>query len=150
MLICIAEERNNSNIILAYRIQDTVTGQVRDFEAGELKNYIKRGMLQVVNLRLTTDNRLIKHRVEKVYDETPHYVIYDGAGLYIQNKLKYTNEQQEHINKIMKKEIKSKKSAFDFIENVFSMFGKPKFKVDKERYYENGYDYASYDGEIND
>lgn len=150
MLICIAEERNNSNIILAYRIQDTVTGQVGDFEARELKNYIKRGMLQVVNLRLTTDNRLIKHRVEKVYDKTPHYVIHDGAGLSVQNKPKYTNEQQEYINKIMKKETKSKKSAFDFIENIFSMFEKPKFKVDKERYYENGHDYASYDDEIND
>lgn len=124
MLVCIDEQRNNS-------IRDAITGQVRDFEAKELNDSMKHGMIQVISLKLTHDN------------DTSHK--YDGAGISMNQDPVYTNKQQEYISKPMNKKVGSKKSAFYIIENMFSIFEKPIFKNEKELTFGDRHDYASYD-----
>ena len=123
MLMCIDEQRNNSNVILAYRIQDTVTGEIRDFEARELKNYIAKGKLNVVNLKLTSDGRLYKIRVEQS-KEGNTITYYDAGTIGVKPIPKYSNREQEDINKIMrsKQRVESNRQTMKTMSNIGGLF----------------------------
>lgn len=121
MLLCIDRLKNNSNQIILYRIQDIYTGEVRDFEPLELKRYIKNGVFQVINLRLTSDGRLIIQRVENYENPNQsHYTVYDGASISIVNKPVYSESESKRISNIMSGKEK-KKSSF-----LYRLFGKLK------------------------
>lgn len=122
MLVCIDEQRSNSNVILAYRIKDTVTGEVRDFEADELKYYIRKNQLNIINLKLTSNGRLIKQRVERIDGNSSSYTIYDGASISIRNRPVYSEKEQKQINKIMQE--KRKSSTIKTINNMNKFFDK--------------------------
>ena len=55
---CIQKFRDNSGNIFGYRLVDA-QGQTRDFRSNELKNMISKGKLRVLNLKLTSNGRLI-------------------------------------------------------------------------------------------
>ena len=55
---CIEKFRDKKSRIYGYRIQD-INGQTQDVTPDDLKNAIKNGKIQVVNLTLTSDGRLI-------------------------------------------------------------------------------------------
>ena len=55
---CILKIRDDNNIIKKYKLQDT-NGNVREVEPAELKRAIRDGKIQITNLKLTSDNRLI-------------------------------------------------------------------------------------------
>lgn len=139
MLMCIDEQRNNSNVILAYRIQDTVTGETRDFDAKELKNYIAKGKLNIVNLKLTSDGRLYKIRVEQSRSgDTITY--YDAGTIGVKPIPKYSNMEQENINKIMrsKQRVEANRQTMKTMSNIGGLFsslfgGKKKSDSIKDR-----------------
>lgn len=55
---CIEKFRNTSGQIIGYRLQD-INGQTQESSADNLKKAIKNNQVHVVNLTLTSDNRLI-------------------------------------------------------------------------------------------
>lgn len=55
---CIEKLRGRRNNIYGYRIVDS-SGQIRDIGAERLKEYIMEGKINVVNLKLTSNNRLV-------------------------------------------------------------------------------------------
>jgi hypothetical protein len=55
---CIEKFRDKNNIIVGYRLVD-VSGKTIDVKPDILKSYIKTGKITVVNLTLTSDNRLL-------------------------------------------------------------------------------------------
>lgn len=55
---CIQKFRDKSNKIYSYRIQDT-NGKIQDITPDNLKKAISNKKINVVNLTLTTDNRLV-------------------------------------------------------------------------------------------
>lgn len=55
---CIAKDRNNSGVIIGYNLMDE-NNKVKYFKPDDLKLKIKTGIIDVVNLKLTTDNKLI-------------------------------------------------------------------------------------------
>ena len=61
---CIKKFRDKQNQIYGYRLQDN-NGQIKDVKSNELKEAIKRNQINVINLKLTTDNRLIDIENEK-------------------------------------------------------------------------------------
>ena len=63
---CIQKFRDKNNIIIGYRIVDQ-NGNMKDVSSESLKQVIQQGRLEVVNLTLTSDNRLI----DKAITQTP-------------------------------------------------------------------------------
>lgn len=59
MILCINKFRDNSNNIVGYRLQDTENMAIQDVEAYFLKTRIRKGMIKVDNLKLTSDGRLV-------------------------------------------------------------------------------------------
>lgn len=55
---CINKFRNSKNQIMAYRLMD-MFGRIQDIYTDELKSKIKNGDISIINLTLTSDNRLI-------------------------------------------------------------------------------------------
>ena len=55
---CIQKFRNKQNQIIGYRLQD-LNGQIQDVTPDNLKNAIKNKQIHIVNLTLTSDNRLV-------------------------------------------------------------------------------------------
>lgn len=55
---CIGKIRDKSGKIIGYRLQD-INGQTQEASAESLKKAIKNKVIHVVNLRLTSDNRLV-------------------------------------------------------------------------------------------
>ena len=58
---CVKKFRNSRNIITDYRLQDA-QGNIGDFTSQQLKIAIKNKQITVVNLKLTSDERLIDAR----------------------------------------------------------------------------------------
>lgn len=65
---CIQKFRDKNNIIIGYRLQDS-NGAVIDVEPQKLKAVILSGQLEVSNLKLTSDGRLIDKRESTVIDK---------------------------------------------------------------------------------
>ena len=57
-VMCIQRFTNNRNQIYGYRIQDQ-QWKVMDIDATQLKVAIANNKISVINLRLTSDNRLL-------------------------------------------------------------------------------------------
>ena len=55
---CIQKFRDNNNHIYGYRLID-INGQTQNVYADRLKMAIKQNLIHVVNLRLTSDYRLV-------------------------------------------------------------------------------------------
>ena len=55
---CIQKFRDNTGKIYGYRLQD-INGKTQDVQPDNLKNAIRNKQINVVNLTLTTDNRLV-------------------------------------------------------------------------------------------
>lgn len=55
---CIKKFRNKQGKIIGYRLQDT-KGQIKDVSTTDVKNAIKQCKINIINLQLTTNNRLI-------------------------------------------------------------------------------------------
>lgn len=59
MILCINKFRDTRGNIVGYRLEDTDAMMLQDVEASILKDRIKRGMIKVANLKLTSDGKLI-------------------------------------------------------------------------------------------
>lgn len=59
MILCINKFRDNSGKIVGYRLNDNDSTMMQDVAADVLKDRIRRGMIKVDNLRLTSDGRLV-------------------------------------------------------------------------------------------
>ena len=59
MILCINKFRDNSGRIVGYRLHDNDSQMMQDVEANILKDRIKRNMIKVANLKLTSDGKLI-------------------------------------------------------------------------------------------
>ena len=63
---CVQKFRDKNNVIIGYRIIDQ-NGNTKDVSSESLKQVIQQGRLEVINLTLTSDNRLI----DKGITQTP-------------------------------------------------------------------------------
>lgn len=66
---CIQKFRDRSNRIYGYRLQD-INGSTQDVVPEQLKEAIKSGMIQVTNLVLTSDGRLVDGSVKQLQDNS--------------------------------------------------------------------------------
>lgn len=82
---CIAKDRNKNNVIVGYNLIDE-NNQVRYFKSEDLKRKIMNGVIDTVNLKLTTDGKLIdkpennfSDLIEKVKNsnERTQYILYN-------------------------------------------------------------------------
>lgn len=65
---CIQKFRNKNNQITGYKLQDC-TGAVKDVTPEQLKNAIRSNSVSVVNLKLTSDGKLIDSAKESITDD---------------------------------------------------------------------------------
>ena len=70
---CVHKYRKNNDEIVGYRLVD-LTGSYLDIESDKLKKFIMQGKIEVVNLTLTSDNRLI----DKAEPNLTQYRRYSG------------------------------------------------------------------------
>jgi hypothetical protein len=63
---CTEKVRDNKGIILGYRLRDIISGQQDFLTSEQLKNAIRSNQLNVVNLTLTTDNRIVDASQNKI------------------------------------------------------------------------------------
>ena len=59
MILCINKFRDNSGNIVGYRLEDNQNMILQDVEADFLKDRIRKGVIVVANLKLTSDGKLI-------------------------------------------------------------------------------------------
>jgi hypothetical protein len=62
---CIQKFRDNTGRIYGYRLQD-LNGKTQDVTSENLKKAIKRGQINIINLTLTSDYRLIDSKYEQL------------------------------------------------------------------------------------
>ena len=60
---CIQKIRNKRNQIIGYKLQD-LQGNTRDIKSNGLKQAMFKDKVEVINLKLTVDNRLIDKKIE--------------------------------------------------------------------------------------
>lgn len=60
---CVSKFRDSNNKIIGYKLLD-LNGKTQDIRSENLKGAIKRGEISVVNLTLTSDNRLVDKQSE--------------------------------------------------------------------------------------
>ena len=77
---CIEKLRDKNNKIYGYKLQD-LNQQTRNITSGILKDAIRRGEIDVVNLKLTADNKLIDRKEQDI------------------NNLKIGKKQSQHVTK---------------------------------------------------
>lgn len=63
MYRCVRRFRNKSNVIVGYRLIDS-SGKTKDVGADALKKALRNNVIQVSNLSLTTDNRIISLNIK--------------------------------------------------------------------------------------
>ena len=81
-LKCIYKERGSDSIVKSYRLQD-IHGYCRNLTPTELKEQIKKGNIEVINLKLTSDNKIINKRYDvQTYD----------SDVQISNRIKIAKE----------------------------------------------------------
>lgn len=101
---CIKRIRDRNNRIVGYTLLDRNKGK-RNVTPEELKHYIRTGKLEVKNLTLTTDNRLVGKKLEQKKREpkAPKKKVYSGAGtgdIWTDTSKWYENtEEDEDENK---------------------------------------------------
>lgn len=85
---CIHKFRNNQKQIVGYKLTDN-QGNIKDIKAKELKLLIKNKEIDVVNLKLTSDNRLVDSEIrsdekpkakENIYDIISNSIIKSDLG----------------------------------------------------------------------
>ena len=95
---CIDRFRNKQNQIIGYRIQDT-EGNIRDVTPYQLKNVMIAGKLDVTNLKLTSDNKLVvkqPNQNSKILSADNKVAKNDGLELSYEEKqklLQYVNQK---------------------------------------------------------
>lgn len=79
---CTYKYRDKTGNIIGYQIQDN-NGNIRDIRSDELKDLISKGKLEVENLTLTSDNRLLSKTIKNHEDaEMNLYRAYYYCDLY--------------------------------------------------------------------
>jgi hypothetical protein len=89
---CIQKFRDNSNRIVGYRLIDQC-GNTKDVEANNLKYLIIAGNLDVINLKLTQDNRLI----DSAENNNANNDNNRNAGNNLENYVMTNVKQIEHL-----------------------------------------------------
>ena len=88
---CIEKFRDKHNQIYGYRLQDT-QGNLKDVTSDQLKQAIKNKQINIINLTLTSDNRLIDTTPNKQPEDNIKAVV-DGVLLGLHhNSCIYTND----------------------------------------------------------
>lgn len=85
---CIEKFRDKNNRIIAYRLEDN-QGNIQDISSNDLKVAIINKQINVANIALTTDNRLIDDKLNSEKLEIEEYI--ESRGLHILNRLTAKN-----------------------------------------------------------
>ena len=102
---CIDKYRNNNGVIFGYLLVDTQGNKIQ-IEADELKRQIRNYTLQVVNLTLTSDNRLIDKEESKIVEVKPVNTIAlvkessVNDLMYLVNKNRKQDTRDPHLNRV--------------------------------------------------
>lgn len=95
MIICECTQKiRDRNKIIGYKLRDDLGAEIK-IDSETLKKYIKSGQIQVINLTLTSNNRLVDKAKEVPLSKVVKWV--DAMGTYIENntkedlKLKYVS-----------------------------------------------------------
>ena len=71
---CIEKMRDKNNLIIAYKLQDT-QGNTKTVSPQQLKQAIKTNKIDIINLKLTSDNRLINNQFNKKLESKPTNIV---------------------------------------------------------------------------
>lgn len=127
---CIEKFRDNSGKIIGYRLQD-INGSITDMFTDNVKEMMRSKQLEVVNLTLTSDNRLVDTSEKqlqntKILGEAPNKV--EGGLKYDKKKRPYDAESYEEF--ISRLEV--------FLEKYLDLEDDKRFKTVEEHRYEDG------------
>jgi hypothetical protein len=95
---CIEKFRDKNNTIVGYRLAD-INGKTIDVKPDTLKNFIRTGQINVVNLTLTSDNRLLSCETKQ-------------SELVNMYKDTIKQSAKQHVNEINRNAIKAKSSDY--------------------------------------
>ena len=87
---CIQKFRDRNNVIYGYRLID-INGKTQDVTPADLKNAIRNKQVNVVNLSLTSDSRLIDKKEETILENKK----------IMPNEVKKPREINEEINEVL-------------------------------------------------
>lgn len=131
---CIEKFRDRHNKICAYRLQDS-NNQIKDVTPHDLKNAIRNKQIDVINLTLTSDGRIIgknpdnylvdsknkQNEIIRVSSQSPFIISLLGLGKEIVDMLNKRYKYKFYSHIYMNPDVRSDVSDFDKInenENV--------------------------------
>lgn len=119
---CIQKFRNKSNQIIGYRLQDS-QGKTKDLTPQQLKDAIHTNQIHVLNLTLTSDNRLVDTKHNNTPLQKNQTSVKNTASEKTQTvqKIQYvllTREIIEQINKPKALKFKSNQNLNSMIPKV--------------------------------
>lgn len=101
---CVSKFRDRNSKIIGYKLLD-LNGKTQDIRSENLKGAIKRGEVNVVNLTLTSDNRLVDKQLE------------NSEAVHQKNSIGIEAVDRLNVNKVAK--------AFDIIDKHLSNADNP-------------------------
>ena len=140
---CILKLRNKNDVIIGYRLQDE-NGQIVDVKPHLLKEAIKAKKINVTNLKLSKDNKLIDN-IEKINNDNNKTKYYADEHMKqiedVENIRKYNNE---YIYNDYSGKIKSDIQKINNIKNKERLLGvKTKYdiNIENDKIIFNGFSY---------
>ena len=119
---CIDKFKDKQGKIIGYRLLDQ-NNLTKDFKADDVKHYIKTGVLDVINLTLTSDNRLVESKKYTVDKQTCTNIDKDTEVL--SNLIQNLHKQYHKINS------GTKKNYANSHDIILSNIGRAKANSDK-------------------
>ena len=102
---CIEKMRDKNNLIIAYKIQDT-QGNTKTVSPEQLKQAIKANQIDIINLKLTSDNRLIDTQLNKKLESKQTNIVLKRdyiAHLNKQNNKSLSFKAKADLSSLLKK-----------------------------------------------
>lgn len=93
--------RDKNNNIIGYRLQDA-NGQIKDIDSANLKQAIRNKSIHVINLKLTTDGKLIDSKDKTVNIENKPKTVSNTENQTPNEKIQIPNEVTEVLKFINK------------------------------------------------
>lgn len=129
---CIQKFRNKSNQIIGYKLQDS-QGKTKDLTPQQLKDAIHTKQIQVLNLTLTSDNRLVDTKHSNIPLQKNQTSVKNTTSEKTQTvqKIQYvllTREVVDQINKSKALKFKSKPKFNDIQSKEVRIYSTTNFR----------------------
>lgn len=167
---CVEKYRDRNGNIVGYLLMNLACNELkRQVRADELKKLIKHGKIEVINLTLTSDNRLVdKGNIREnnkinnnnwFYDQYRDPIIHGNAQTYQEGTSRVTDEYTRKQNETKRKQSFNK--TMNFMKDIGSILftgktleerekEKARYKNNKVSWEHNHHEYDEFTGRVID